>query len=209
MAGKNTNNPFFCPVYQIPTFRFCILVIADRDYGDLQAISFENQITSLSGRALLRCLPGIYKKVYAGVYECRRDCFLLNSGVRVGPVLSWCRVAPGPGPLLLLFTFLCEEIPGMCGEWSSFIRVRGSFSKDVPVAGAGGVMMHSHDWHPCNPVPGIRRGFPALVVSMGSPWHLQGMWHSCIQLCRSDRKRRHRKARRAGLPGAGYVRSQS
>ena len=87
------------------------------------------------------------KKVLACVYDYRKDCFLLYSGVRAGPEHCRCRVAPVPGRILLLFTFLCEEIPGMCMEWSSFIRVRGFSSKDMPVAGTGGVMVRSLDWH--------------------------------------------------------------
>jgi hypothetical protein len=79
------------------------------------------------------------------VYDYRKGCLLLYSGVRVGPALFRCRVAPEPGCIVLLFTFLCEEIPGMCMEWSSFIRVRGSFPKDAPVAGTGGVTVRSHD----------------------------------------------------------------
>ena len=87
------------------------------------------------------------KKVLACVYDYRKDCFLLYSGVRVGPALFRCMNAPEPGRMVLLFTFLCEEIPGMCMEWSSFIRVRGFFSKDTTVAGTGG------SW--CAPLIGI------------------------------------------------------
>ena len=100
-----------------------------------------------------------------------------------------------PGQILLLFTFLCEEIPGMCMEWSSFIRVRGLFPKDTCEEGTWGVMVRSPDWYSNRSVPGILRGFPAPVVSMGSPWHLSWICHSCTQPCRSDRARLHRKAK--------------
>jgi hypothetical protein len=113
------------------------------------------------------------KKVLACVYDYRRDCILLYSGVRAGPDQCRCRIAPVPGRILLLFTFLCEEIPGMCMEWSSFLRVRGLFPKDNPVA--RNIMVRSHDWCVRRLMPGILQGRPVQVVSMGSPWHRGGM----------------------------------
>ena len=90
----------------------------------------------------------------------------------------------------------------MCMEWSSFIRVRGSFPREAGEDLAGGVMVRSHDRGCSGPVPGIRRQFPAPVVSMGSPWHPVGKEHSRTQPCRSDRVRLHRTAMQARRPRA-------
>jgi len=62
----------------------------------------------------------------------------------------------------------------MCVEWSSFIRCVALSKKDARVAGTGGVMAGCHDRYPRRSVPGILRGFPAQVVSMGSPRHRGG-----------------------------------
>jgi hypothetical protein len=141
------------------------------------------------------------KKVLACVYDYRRDCIPLYSGVRAGPEQCRCRSAPVPGCILLLFTFLCEEIPGMCMEWSSFIRVRGCFLRIVPVEGTG-VMVRSHEWQSRRLVPGFQREYPARMVSMGSPWHLPGIWYSRTQPCRSSRIRLQQQEIQAYLPRA-------
>ena len=76
--------------------------------------------------------------------------------------------------MLLLFTSLCEEIPGCAlsghrsyGAWLS--------PKDARVAGTGGFMAGRHDWYPHRPAADVRRGFPGRAVSMGSPRHREDM----------------------------------
>ena len=91
------------------------------------------------------------------MYDYRSDRCLLYSGVSVGPEQIRYRIVTEPGRILPLFTFLCEEIPGMC-VWSSFIRVRSSFPKDAPGSGTGRIMMCSDNSHTCRHVPGILRG---------------------------------------------------
>lgn len=98
-------------------------------------------------------------------------------------------VAPVPGRMLLLFTFLCEEIPGCA--WSGH-RSYGcvAFSKkDARPEGRGRVMVRSHDWLSYRPVQGIQQEFPVPWVSMGSPWHRGEVLRSRTQPCRNGRTR--------------------
>jgi hypothetical protein len=124
-----------------PVFSSVAFCTGETMSGNCLTVSFENRISQ--GIKSHRTIAVLNKKVLACMYDYRRDCSPLYSGVRAGPGQYHCRSATAPGQILLLFTFLCEEIPGMCMEWSSFIRVRGLFFRDTDEEGTGDIMVHS------------------------------------------------------------------
>jgi hypothetical protein len=77
----------------------------------------------------------------------------------------------------------------MCIECSSFIRVRGSFLRDPPVAGTGGVMVRTDDWYFRRTVTGFLR------------WKR----HPRTKRCGSNRNGVHRKARCPNFPKAQAI----